>query len=155
MAGKSVPGAEDRAGSLVLRLEEQRNSLREVLQLAGKQRAAIARDDPGELLRVIAERDRVFAAIEANTKAIDELRADDDPVGSAGASMRLLLETRLCELATLAADVIEHDRVDTEAAVASRDRATAELTALSQGRRVNGAYGAGGRMAASFQDQEG
>jgi len=155
MAGKQTETVEARAGELVLRLDEQRTRLRTVLDLAGRQRAAIERDDPSDLLRILAERERTFNAIELNTAAIEELRIIDDPVAIASEPVRLLLEARLRELTELAAQVMELDRADTAAAAALRDRAAAELAALSHGRRINGAYGNTAPLAASFQDREG
>lgn len=155
-ARRDQSSVDARATELVVKLDDQRRLVRAVLELATKQRAAIERDEPAELLRVVAERERAFVSIEANTKKIEELRSVDDPVACGSEPIRALLETRLRELAELAADVAERDRVDVQSAEQLRDRAAAELAAVSRGRKMNGAYGTGDAPAvAAFQDREG
>ena len=155
-ARRDQSDVEARATELVTKLDDQRRLVRVVLELATRQRAAIERDEPAELLRIIAERERTFVSIEANTRQIEDLRSIDDTVASSAEPMRLLLESRLRELAELAAEVAERDRVDVRSAEQLRDRAAAELSAVSMGRRMSGAYGTGDApTAAAFQDREG
>ncbi len=145
-----------RATELVTLLDDQRRIVRELLALSHRQRDAIERDDPTEILRLLADRDHLLHAVDTNTQAIEEIRSLDDPVASADEPTRLLLQARLKELADLAGEIMERDRADVVSATAVRDRVAEELANVNKGRRITGAYGAAGAASgATLHDQEG
>ena len=120
---------------------DRRQCFAELLDLSRRQTALVESDDYSQLLSVLGGKQRILGRLDEIGRGRPALwQAWRDQRDRLPAGLRRDCEQALAESERLLAELLEHERVSTEALLRRRDQTRRELQTVAAGSHVNHAY---------------